>query len=334
MAAGGSEIGALLMAMQKTQTSMLRQIQSNNQRMIFMQEKLLQYEVNASPEQPLRRSESAPAPGLRRKLRRSPRKHPGTPCKTPEAQHDNNPETPGATLQRRLSFSGKGKGRKKRPRSDGDEEQDQDDGRGRKKPRRTLPTDDLRRLRYDLGAKLRVFDQELVAGEFQDRENPKLFDPDLFGDACRGLIKDLLEEDFEEHHPTAFKMARDIAKKRRAYLIKKAETEKKKAETEKKNAKKKKENKKKLAAPKKEVQAEENKKVISFATSHFFVVACTTHFFSFATSHFSFLFFCHVTLFFSCATSHFSFLLQEGNCRGDRCGTGGGRSRQRCHCPL
>ena len=154
MAAGGSEIGALLMAMQKTQTSMLRQIQSNNQRMIFMQEKLLQYEVNASPEQPLRRSESAPAPGLRHKLRRSPRKHPGTPCKTPEAQHDNNPETPGATLQRRLSFSGKGKGRKKRPRSDGDEEQDQDDGRGRKKPRRTLPTDEMRRLRYDLGAKL------------------------------------------------------------------------------------------------------------------------------------------------------------------------------------
>ena len=100
MAAGGSEIGALLMAMQKTQTSMLRQIQSNNQRMIFMQEKLLQYEVNASPEQPPRRSESAPAPGLRRKLRRSPRKHPGTSCQTPEAQHDNNPETPVNTLQR------------------------------------------------------------------------------------------------------------------------------------------------------------------------------------------------------------------------------------------
>ena len=307
MAAGGSEIGALLMAMQKTQASMLRQIQSNNQRMIFMQEKLLQYEANASPEQPLRRSESAPAPGLRHKLRRSPRKHPGTPCKTPEAQHDNNPETPGATLQRRLSFSGKGN-RKKRPRSDGDEEQDQDDGRGRKKTRRTLPTDDMRRLRHDLGAKLRVFDQELVAGKFQDHENPKLFDPDLFGDACRGIIKDLLEDDYEEHHPTAFKIARDIAKKRRAYLINKAQKAQK-AETEKKNAKKKKKNKKKLAAPKKEVQAEENKKVISFATSHFFVVACTTHFFSFATSHFSFLFFCHVTLFFSCATSHFSFLV-------------------------
>ena len=289
--AAGSEITALLMTMQKSQADMMRQIQSNSQKMIFMQQQLVQYQLNASPEQPLRRSESAPTPGLRRKLRRSPRKHPGTPCQTPEAQQDNNPETPDNKLQRRLSFSGKRKGRK-RPRSDGDEEQDQDDGRAQKKTR-TKKSDELRSLRSDLGGKLRVFDQELVADKFQHRDKPKLFDPDAFGDACRGIIKDMLQDDFDEFSAIAFKMATDIAKKRRKYLLNKLQTEKKKVETEKKNAKKKK----------------ENKKVISFATSHFFVVVdCATLFFSFATSHFfSFLLPRHTFLLL--IVSHFSFLV-------------------------
>ena len=266
--------------MMKQQAEMLKQIQAQNQQMKAMQEQhnqqmrgmqeklAMQEKLREEPGQPLRRSESAPPapPSFReRPLRRSPRKHPGTHCQTPVRQQELKSTPASSKLQRRLSYSsGTDKNKIRKRARDGNEEVHR-----RKKKRKKKP-DDERKLRGDLRERLYVFDQDLVANKYQSCENPAYFDRDMFADACRPIIEELLEDDYEEFGAKAFSMAVDVAKKRRKYLIEKANPKPK--DKEKSTIKKVKEEKvikkvkeEKVIKPEKKVMEPKEKVIIDMA---------------------------------------------------------------------
>ena len=146
---------------------------------------------------------------------------------------------------------------------------------------RNMREEDDRVMRKDLGAALKCFDTKLANNKFQKKENPSEFDSDLFEDACRPIIFQLLDlENVREPDPVqmrqvfkCYQMCVNIAKKRRYYLLqnqkKRSEEKAKKKSAAKKKTAVKREVKKTAAKKKTAVKREVKKtgEVITITSS-------------------------------------------------------------------